>query len=277
MRGRSISSCCARSTDLEQYGLLDLDHRFARSYSRTCARLVDTPATMPELGWYAGAAVGVLFAMRWASAAVYDVFVVKLTQRWYASVLKDLEKSSTLLDVGIGTATALRRNVALVEAKDLRIAGVDSDAAYITAAAARIAADAKLRDRVSVVCASVYDGGVLAALRPKGGFDAAYFSGSLTLLPDPVRALQAVAAVVKPGGRVYVTQTYQKGAAPVMRVVKPLLKYVTTVDFGQLTSTAEAERIFRASELELLEHGRIVGSVDTARQCVFRTVLRVPK
>ena len=51
---------------------------------------------------------------------------------------------------------------------------------------------------MSVVCASVYDGQVLAALRPKGGFDAAYFSGSLTLMPDPVEALQAVAAVVRP-------------------------------------------------------------------------------
>ena len=26
-----------------------------------------------------------------------------------------------------------------------------------------------------------------------------------------------------------------------------------------------------------VEHGRIVGSVDTAQQCAFRTVLRVPK
>ena len=95
-------------------------------------------------------------------------------------------------------ATALRNNKSLVEAKDLRVAGIDYDARYIKAAERRVAQDAKLRDRVSVVCASVYDGQVLAALRPKGGFDAAYFSGSLTLMPDPVEALQAVAAVVRP-------------------------------------------------------------------------------
>ena len=174
-------------------------------------------------------------------------------------------------------ATALRNNKSLVDAKDLRVAGVDYDARYIKAAERRISGDAKLRDRVSVVCASVYDGRVLAALRPKGGFDAAYFSGSLTLMPDPVEALQAVAAVVRPGGRIYVTQTYQKRAAPVMRVVKPLLRYVTTVDFGRLTSTEEAERIFRDSELELVEHAAIAGSVDTVFQTAFRTVLRVPK
>ena len=232
---------------------------------------------MPEIGWCVGAAVGVICAIRWAAAAVYDVLIVKMTTRWYASVLKDLDRSSTLLDVGIGTATALRNNKAVVEAKDLRIAGIDYDARYIKAAERRIAGDAKLKGRVSVVCASVYDGQVLAALRPKGGFDAAYFSGSLTLMPDPVEALQCVAAVVRPGGRIYVTQTYQKRAAPVMRVVKPLLRYVTTVDFGKLTSCEEAERIFRESELELVEHQSIAGSVDTVFQTAFRTVLRVPE
>jgi len=85
-----------------------------------------------------------------------------------------------------------------------------------------------------------------------------------------------ISTQVRPGGRIYVTQTYQKRAAPVMRVVKPLLRY-TTVDFGKLTSTEEAERIFRASELELVEHARIAGSVDTVFQTAFRTVLRVPK
>ena len=232
---------------------------------------------MPELGWCVGAAVGVICAIRWAAAAVYDVLIVKMTTKWYASVLKDLEKNSSLLDIGIGTATALRNNKAIVDAKDLRISGIDYDARYIKAAERRVANDAKLKGRVSVVCASVYDGQVLAALRPQGGFDAAYFSGSLTLMPDPVEALQAVAAVVRPGGRVYVTQTYQKRAAPVMRVVKPLLRYVTTVDFGRLTSTEEAERIFRDSELELVEHAAIAGSVDTVFQTAFRTVLRVPK
>ena len=86
---------------------------------------------MPEIGWLIGAAVGVGCAIRWASAAVYDVLIVKMTSRWYASVLKTLDQSSTLLDVGIGTATALRNNKAIVEAKDLRVAGVDYDARYV--------------------------------------------------------------------------------------------------------------------------------------------------
>ena len=158
---------------------------------------------MPETGWLIGAAVGVICAIRWASAAVYDVLIVKMTSKWYASVLKDLEKSSTLLDVGIGTATALRNNKSLVEAKDLRVAGVDYDARYIKAAERRVAKDAKLRDRVSVVCASVYDGQVLAALRPKGGFDAAYSyfgAARFTQASTPDRWPALVAAAARRGG-----------------------------------------------------------------------------
>ena len=52
-------------------------------------------------------------------------------------------------------------------AKDLRIAGIDYDARYIKAAERRVAQDAKLRDRVSVVCASVYDGQVLPRCGPR--------------------------------------------------------------------------------------------------------------
>lgn len=40
-------------------------------------------------------------------------------------------------------------------------------------------------------------------------FDAAYFSGSLTLMPDPPAALRAAASMLKESGRVYVTQTFQ--------------------------------------------------------------------
>ena len=41
--------------------------------------------------------------------------------------------------------------------------------------------------------------------------------------------------------------------------------------------TSCEERIFRESELLLVEHVPIAGSVDTVFQTAFRTVLRVPK
>merc|ERR1712167_298045 len=110
--------------------------------------------------------------------------------------------------------------------KKLRVVGIDYESAYIEKAK-KLASQHSLADQVELHCASVYDD--LGPLRPNGGkglFDAGYFSGSITLLPDPAAALRAVAKVVKPGGPIYVTQTFQLQASPVMEKVKPLLKYL---------------------------------------------------
>ena len=49
-----------------------------------------------------------------------------------------------------------------------------------------------------------------------------------------------MAALLKPGGKIYITQTFQRRALPGMSVVKPLMKYCTTIDFGQLVFEPEA-------------------------------------
>ena len=61
-----------------------------------------------------------------------------------------------------------------------------------------------------------------------------------------------------------------------MRIVKPLMKYVTTIDFGRLTSMAEAEALFAGSGLKVLAHKPIPGSVDNSWQVAYQTVLEVP-
>ena len=233
---------------------------------------------MAEIATLAAAlvVVVVVVAARRCSPQIYDLVIINMTARWYESVLAAVPEGATVLDVGIGTATALATQAHTVERKRLRFAGVDYDNAYVLAARRRCEADVRLKDRVAVTCASVYDAATLHQLRPKGGFDASFFSGSLTLMPDPPAALRAAAAVTKGGGRVYVTQTYQRRPVPFLRVLKPLLKYATTIDFGQLTSERDAEAIFAESGLDVVEHMPIEGSVDTRFQCAYRTVLAVP-
>jgi hypothetical protein len=63
------------------------------------------------------------------------------------------------------------------------------------------------------------------------------------LLPDPVAALQHVAALLAPDARVLFTQTFEHEPSPWMERVKPLLRFVTTIDFGGVTY----EREFRAA------------------------------
>lgn len=70
-------------------------------------------------------------ARQWLRSAVYDAAVASLTADWYASVLERLHAGCRMLDVGIGTGTALLSHAAVIERKDLQIIGIDIDSAYV--------------------------------------------------------------------------------------------------------------------------------------------------
>ena len=114
---------------------------------------------------------------------------------------------------------------------------------------------------------------------PRRKFDAAYFSGSIALLPDRVSALSSAAAAVKNGGKIYVTQTYQKRTFPGLATMKRNLKYLTTIDFGELTMESEILEVFERAGTEagckLVSHEKVPGSVDNAMQAAYISVLMV--
>jgi ubiquinone/menaquinone biosynthesis C-methylase UbiE len=94
-----------------------------------------------------------------------------------------------------------------------------------------------------------------------GPYDAAYFSGSFMLLPDPPAALRHVAGLLTPGGRVYLTQTFEHERSRVLDIVKPLLRFVTTIDFGRVTYEPEFQRAlaeagFGLEKREILHAGK---------------------
>ncbi|WP_018936683.1 bifunctional 2-polyprenyl-6-hydroxyphenol methylase/3-demethylubiquinol 3-O-methyltransferase UbiG [Thioalkalivibrio sp. ALJ24] len=158
---------------------------------------------------------------------VYDSLILRMTARWYAAVLERLPPGAHLLDVGIGTGGALLANADTVAKKDLTVTGVDIDADYIDRARRQLAASA-LSSRVTVHLRSVYD-------HTGEPCDAVYFSGSFMLLPDPVGALRHCAGLLRPGGRIYFTQTIQLRPSPVLERLKPALRRVTSIDFGHVT------------------------------------------
>lgn len=158
---------------------------------------------------------------------IYDTLIVGLTAKWYAEVLQRLPTGAALLDVGIGTAGALLANAGLVEQKRLRITGIDIDGDYVERARNELLR-AGLQDRIEVRHESVYD-------HRGGPYDAVYFSGSFMLLPEPERALRHCALLLRPNGRLYFTQTIQQQRSRWMETIKPLLKRVTSIDFGRVT------------------------------------------
>jgi SAM-dependent methyltransferase len=185
---------------------------------------------------------------RWTAAArgwIYDRFVAGLTTEWYREVLARLPDRARLLDVGIGTGAALGRSADLVRAKDLEVVGLDIDGDYLERCRVEMAKTG-LADRVTPLLASVYD-------HHGGPYDAAYFSASLMLLPDPVRALAHVAGQLVPGGRVFSTQTFHHRRSLIREWAKPLFHRVTTIHFGRVTYEHEFRRTFAEAGVELVE------------------------
>lgn len=198
----------------------------------------------------------------WRSA-VYDFLILRLTARWYAEVLASLPEGAGVLDVGIGTAGALLANADLVRRKRLRVTGIDIDADYVHRARRRLHGT-PLADQVQVHLESVYDhrGGPYAAI---------YFSGSFMLLPEPEGALRHCCTLLEPQGRLYFTQTLQQRPSPTMERLKPLLKRLTSIDFGRVTYETTFRAQLHAAGLSverfevLARHGQRASCLVVAR------------
>ena len=175
---------------------------------------------------------------------------------------------------------ALLRCTDLIESKNLKICGIDIDAAYVQ--------NAGLAHCISIDKIDIYEGRekilecakkLGATIDSEGRFvDAVYFSGSFSLLPDPVKALKLVADFVKDKdsnkkGSIYITQTYQRRTPFFLPYVKPLLKYATSIDFGNLVREEEVLETFKESGLNVVEHKVIPGSVDNTFQAAYLSIL----
>jgi SAM-dependent methyltransferase len=185
---------------------------------------------------------------RWPAtvrAWIYDRFIAGITTSWYREVLDRLPEGARVLDVGIGTGTALVGCADLVRAKQLQLTGLDIDPDYLARCRVRMAR-AGLSEQVTPLLASVYD-------HRGGPYDAVYFSASLMLLPDPVAAIAHTAAQLTPDGRLFSTQTFHHRRSPVLERIKPAIKRITTINFGRVTYEDEFRRAFAAAGVELVE------------------------
>jgi ubiquinone/menaquinone biosynthesis C-methylase UbiE len=226
------------------------------------------------------------FARSSLMSLVYDFLVVHMSAEWYREVLSRHPNNSIILDIGIGTGTALHRNAALLKSKNMRVVGVDYEEAYIKSAEELWSNHI---DVVNLVTCSIYDVDDLKANifdtqilaadvkaqratfdeepvldetsgNPKDSsrgdaklFDSVYFSGSFTLLPDPLEALRiAKMFLIQDTGRIYITQTYLIEKAPMTEIVKPWLRWITTVDFGRAVYVDEIETILKKANMKIV-------------------------
>lgn len=177
---------------------------------------------------------------------IYDALILRLTAQWYAEVLSRVPDDTMLLDVGIGTAGALLANADLVKRKGLHITGIDIDTDYIERARSRLR-DSSISESTEVHLESVYH-------HQGGPYDAVYFSASFMLLPDPEGALRHCCRLLGPSGRIFFTQTIQRQPTRWMEILKPMLKRVTSIDFGRVTYEKDFKAQIFAAGLELEEY-----------------------
>lgn len=164
-------------------------------------------------------------------STIYDATFARLTAPWYREVLARVPVGAHLLDIGVGTASALARNGGIILERRLRITGIDIDADYIARGQQRIRKKG-LDGHIRLVLESVHD-------HHGGPYDIAYFSASFMLLDKPEEALRDVGAMLRPGGRILFTQTFNERRSRLMEIAKPLLGKITTVEFGRVTYEEE--------------------------------------
>jgi precorrin-6B methylase 2 len=190
--------------------------------------------------WWFSALCVVFAIIRVCRSQIYDFFIIRMTSRWYRMVLERLDEGALLLDVGIGTGSALCSNRHIIAGKKLRITGIDYDEDYVMKCGDNFREN-QLQQTCKVQAASFYDWklGGIEGVDDVQGYDAAYFSGSLMLMPDSVGALRKAAECVKAGAPIYVTQTFQTRRSKLLEFMKPVLKWVTTIDFGTVSYESE--------------------------------------
>ena len=81
--------------------------------------------------WLLSAILLLLFVLKRLRAWVYDIVIVAMTTKWYRKVLQQLPKNAHVLDVGIGTGSALFNNLDLIHSKGLKVTGIDYDNDYV--------------------------------------------------------------------------------------------------------------------------------------------------
>ncbi len=182
-------------------------------------------------------------------AGIYDTAIIQMTVPWYAAVLQRVAPGSHLLDVGVGTGKALLANRDLLVERDLRVTGVDIDEAYVRACREAVH-QAGMEERIDVRLESIYDHG-------DGPYDAVYFSASFMLLPDPVAALHHVSGQLAEKARIYFTQTFEHRRSPAVERIKPMLRWLTTVDFGTVTYERDFEQILSAAGMQIIERAEL--------------------
>ena len=195
---------------------------------------------------------------------LYDRMAAPVTTSWYEAALERTPRGEHLLDVGIGTGRALAAHAARVHDNDLRITGLDIDRDYVRRCRRQIR-EAGLEPRVDVREESF--------LQHEGGpYGVICFSASFMLMPDQRHALDRARRLLRSGGRLMFTQTFEARRSRFVEWLKPRLRVLTTIDFGRVTYEDDFRALLAGAGVSIEETVPLSGGKRRA----FRLVVARP-
>lgn len=173
---------------------------------------------------------------------LYNVILGDVTKLCYRNCLDYFQDGTAVLDVGIGNALMIENNHELIRQKGLRITGLDVNERYIEQARERVQRYG-LQDRIQI-----HHCGVEEFHPPhEEGFDYVLFSMSFMLLPQQKEILERAGNWLSPQGEVVFFQTMFQDKSILLDWIKPRLKYVTSVDFGEAVYEVDFFQLLRSS------------------------------
>jgi ubiquinone/menaquinone biosynthesis C-methylase UbiE len=184
---------------------------------------------------------------------VYHLLISRATHACYGNCLDYFPAGSRVLDVGIGNGFMIEEFHPLIRAKALHITGIDIDAGYLRHCRSLI--DKYGLEDYMDLCLGAVESFDFGAQRC---FDFVLFSMSFMLLNDQRAVLQRVRDWLRPGGEIVFVQAMFKRRSHLADLVKPRLKYLTTVDFGRATYEAEFFALLRESNLSVQDDRLLV-------------------
>jgi len=84
--------------------------------------------------------------------------------------------------------------------------------------------------------------------------------------------LRHVSGLLAPGGQLFFTQTFHHRRSPLREKVKPLIRHVTTIDFGTVTYEDDFRRVLAEAGLEVVE----LVTLGATRASSYRLAVAVP-
>lgn len=183
---------------------------------------------------------------------IYDFFISTfLTIAAHVQMMGSMTMlKGNFLDVGCGTGAPLKKIISNLEAYYDRVVGVDLHEEY-TKKAQEVFKD---HPRVEIHNCDFYEIKKVAGDRK---FSTIFFSFSFMLMPDHIKALMLSQSILEKNGRICFLMTLNKKSFPLLDRLKPLIKKITTVDFGKVVYERDFEEVVNIANLEIVKKERI--------------------